>query len=443
MFNEMRQVMQRNRDLITLAWLLSLILIFPYMEVVPFGELIFMLLITSFLLSALYSVSDRPSQVAVGFLLAIPTLLCSWTYIFLPTPKIWIALLLTLTVFFAYIILAILHRVITVRQVTMVELYRAVMIYIMISVVFGMLYLLLEILAPHSFQFNAGPADTQSLFYFSFVALSTAGFGDITPISPVSRSLVSIELLVGVMYMAVLIGLLVNAHYNARVSTPRDHWEEEERVGRIRRFRVPFISSGSPLAIIAIAVMLNLATSLVMRAFEIPLFLDTWGTSFAVIISGFPAGAAAGILYNLLIAVSFQDLSELAFILSSVFVAALTWFFWKRGWVDVRAPGLLIGAGMITGILNALLTFSIATALHLPHYAGTLAINQFFTRHIGNSATILLVEDVIVEMIDKTFSLMLAAVAAIMFTVLIERDMKEHEAAPPSAECGERPPDGT
>jgi voltage-gated potassium channel len=442
MFDEIKLALQRNRDLITLFWLIALILLFPYMEIVPFGELIFIVLITAFLLAALYSVSDRPSQVAVGFLLAVPTLLCSWTYVFIQTQKIWVAMLLTLTVFFAYIVLAMLHRVITVRQVTMVELYRAVMIYIMISVIFGLMYLLLEILAPHSFQINAGPSDPQSLFYFSFVALSTAGFGDITPVTPLSRSLVSIELLVGVMYMAVLIGLLVNAHYSARFSTPREAWKEEGGGGRIRRFRLPFVSSGSPLAIIAIAVMLNLATSLVMIVFEFPLFMDTWGTSFAVIISGFPAGAVAGILYNILIAISFQDLSSLAFILSSVFVAAMTWFFWKRGWVDVRVPVLLVGAGVITGVLNALLTFSIAALLHLPQYEGTIAINQFFTRQLGDTVTVLMVENVIVEMIDKTFSLVLAAVAAILFTGLIERDMKEHETAPPPAERVEKPPGG-
>jgi voltage-gated potassium channel len=441
MMNEIKEVIQRNRDLITLFWLIALILIFPYMEVVPFGQLIFVILITAFLLAALYSVSDRPSQVAVGLLLAVPTLLCSWTFVFIQTQRIWVALLLSMTVFFTYIVLAVLHRVITVRQVTLVELYRAIVIYIMISVIFGLMYLLLEILAPHSFQINAGPSDPQALFYFSFVALSTAGFGDITPVTPMSRSLVSIELLVGVMYMAVLIGLLVNAHYSARFSTPREAWKEEGGVGRIRRFRLPFISSGSPLAIIAIAVMLNMATSLVMIAFEFPLFMDTWGTSFAVIISGFGAGAVAGILYNILIAVGFQDLSAVAFTISSVFVAGLTWVFWKRGWVDVRAPWLLVGAGVITGILNALLTFSIVFLLHLPHYEGTVAINQFFTRQLGDTVAILMVENVIVEMIDKTFSLVLAAVAAILFTGLIERDMQKSEAGPPPSDGGKSLPD--
>lgn len=441
MFDETWQLIRRNRDLITLVWVIGLILILPYVETLVFGEILFIFLVTAFLLTALYSVSDRPSQVAVGFLLAIPTLLCSWTYIFISTPKIWIALLLTLIVFFTYIVLALLHRVVTVRHVTLVELYRAIMIYIMVSMVFAMLYMLIEILEPHSFQFAAGPADTQAFLYFSFVTLSTAGFGDITAITPVARSLVSIELLVGIFYMAVLIGLLVNAHYNARFSVPRDHWKDEGRVGLIRRVRVPLLSSGSPLVIIAIAMMLNLATSLIMSLIGFPLFMDTWGTSFAVIISGFPAGAAAGILYNVLIAVSFGDPFQLIFSINSVFVAALTWFFWNRGWVDVRTPWLLIGAGAITGVLNALLGFVLSVTLQTPPYTGTLAIIEFFSRHFNHPETAVIVSDLILEVIDKTFSLVLAAVAAILFSGLIEQDIRQAREEAPK-EQGEEPPGG-
>jgi len=61
-------------------WLVAIILIFPFLETIPFGGLLLTLIITLFLLSALYSVSDRPIQVAVGFLLAIPPLLCSWAF---------------------------------------------------------------------------------------------------------------------------------------------------------------------------------------------------------------------------------------------------------------------------------------------------------------------------------------------------------------------------
>jgi voltage-gated potassium channel len=427
MFDDARMLIRRNRDLLTLLWLVAIILIFPYLETTPLGGLVLTLLITSFLLSALYSVSDRPVQVAVGLLLAIPTLLCSWTYVFIKTPEIWIALLITMTVFIIYILLAILQKVFIAREVTLVEIFRAVMIYMMIGAVFGIMYLLLETINPASFHFNTGPADTESLLYFSFVALSTAGFGDITPGTPVSRSLVSIELLVGVMYMAVLIGLLVNAHYNARYSATREQWKGEEKPGQIRRYHVPVFSSGGPLAIVAIAMMLNLATSLVMVAFSLPFFLDTWGTSFAVIISGFTVGAIAGVLYNILMAVTVWNITSLVFIFSSILVAALTWFFWNRGWVDIRHPWLLVSAGAVTGILNAILVLVLSALLSIPPYSGTLTIYQYFSHLAGDTGSALLLVELVVETVDKTVSLVLAAVAAVIFTGLFERDLKREK----------------
>ncbi|MCU0631857.1 MAG: ion channel [Methanolinea sp.] len=421
MFHELRTLLQRNRDLFTLLWLIAIILAIPYLDESRLGVLILVLLITGLLLSALYSVSDRPTQVAVGFLLCIPTLLCSWTYMVVPSMEIWIALVISLIVFLVYILSVVLRRVVKAREVTLVELFRAVIIYMMIGLAFGLLYLILEILVPHSFHFSSGIHDPESLIYFSFVALSTSGFGDITAVAPIARSLVTIELLIGVMYMAVLIGFLVNAHYSAKYSKPRGEWREEG-TGPIMRFRVPFLSSGGPLTILAIAVMLNMASSMVMVVFGVPLFLDTWGTSFAVIMSGFPVGALAGVLYNLLMAFTIWEPTSLMFAGSSVLVAALTYIFWRRGWVDVRRPGNLIAAGALTGLVNALFTFSLTIALGLPSYEGILDFFRLVQNLSGNSWVAHLLVNLVVEVIDKTFCIVLAAIAAVFFTNYFKRE---------------------
>jgi hypothetical protein len=426
MIDDFKTIFRRNRDLITLGWLISIILIFPYFEGTAFGEMLLVILISALLLSALYSVSDRPSQVAAGFLLAVPTLLCAWTEFFVPSDDIWVALLLSLTVFLSYITLSILHRVFKAKEVTLVEMIRAVTSYIMIGLAFGMVYLLVEALSPDSFQFTYGTTNIQSLIYFSFGALSTAGFGDITAISPVARSLVIIEMLIGVMYMAVLIGLLVNAHYSARYSTPRERWIEG-REGAKKRFRAPFLSSGGTPVLLAIAVMLNMSTALVAAALNLPLFLDTWGTSLGVILGGFPVGAAAGILSNVILGLTIWDPASILFAACSVLVAAMTWLFWSRGWVDVRTPWLLLAAGIATGIVNAFATFSISTAFGQPPYEGTLAIYRFFTGILPGPVMPGFATSLLVEIIDKTLCIVLAAVASVFLTDFFEKEQNKDE----------------
>ena len=53
-------------------------------------------------------------------------------------------------------------------------------------------------------------------FYFSFVTLSTVGYGDITPVSRIARMLAAMEAMTGLLYVAVLIARLVSLY-----STPK------------------------------------------------------------------------------------------------------------------------------------------------------------------------------------------------------------------------------
>ena len=59
-------------------------------------------------------------------------------------------------------------------------------------------------------------------FYFSFITLSTVGYGDITPVSRIARWLAAMEAMTGLVYVAVLIARLV-ALYSTPNSTPKSH----------------------------------------------------------------------------------------------------------------------------------------------------------------------------------------------------------------------------
>jgi hypothetical protein len=69
---------------------------------------------------------------------------------------------------------------------------------------------------PHSFGIGNGDTEKSNLFYlllyFSFTTLTSVGFGDITPITHQARSLVIIEQLIGVFFVAVLIARLAGLH---------------------------------------------------------------------------------------------------------------------------------------------------------------------------------------------------------------------------------------
>jgi len=111
----------------------------PYLKKTLLGRLVLTILVTAFLISAVCPVSSRPSQVAVGFLLAIPSLLCAWTCLVLPSMEIFTALLISLAVFLVFMVMTVLRKVITTREGTLIEFFRAVMVYMMIGLADGLL----------------------------------------------------------------------------------------------------------------------------------------------------------------------------------------------------------------------------------------------------------------------------------------------------------------
>jgi hypothetical protein len=86
--------------------------------------------------------------------------------------------------------------------------------YLLLAVVWALVYVQVEIAAPGSFKLipDGGPVGPQ-LAYFSLVTLTTLGYGDITPASPLTRLFAGIEAVQGALYLAIFIGrVLVLAH---------------------------------------------------------------------------------------------------------------------------------------------------------------------------------------------------------------------------------------
>ena len=94
----------------------------------------------------------------------------------------------------------------------------AISIYILIGVFWYLLYMLLLMIDPDSFTFNLPHTNKLSIdmLYFSFTTLTTLGYGDITPTSYTAKMWAMTEAMVGVMFLAVMIGRLIS-HFNSHL----------------------------------------------------------------------------------------------------------------------------------------------------------------------------------------------------------------------------------
>ena len=104
-------------------------------------------------------------------------------------------------------------------EISLNRIVGAICIYLMLGVIWSIGYSVLNIVEPGSFKGLtelADPAWNSDWIYYSFVTITTLGYGDITPLTQSAKTLSFAEAIVGQFYIAVLVAGLVSAYISAR-----------------------------------------------------------------------------------------------------------------------------------------------------------------------------------------------------------------------------------
>ena len=199
---------------------LALILGFPLLQPMQMG--LYGVLGIGVFAAALYAVYGEGRLTAIAFVLGIPAiagnLLASSGY----TRMFLVPGVVCGTLFLIFVTAVLLKSVIAAARVTLQTLYGSIAAYVMIGLMWGGIYFLLETLRPaafHSALKPGVPVPWQDFMFFSFVTLTTVGYGDMVPVAALAKSLVMLEAVTGVMYPAIMIARLV-ALYGANKREP-------------------------------------------------------------------------------------------------------------------------------------------------------------------------------------------------------------------------------
>jgi len=129
----------------------------------------------------------------------------------------WLYLLLLL-VFFLFAGWQTAHQILFTGPVDGNRIIGAIALYLLIGLVWALLYAMIDLMMPGAFNgidSDQWATNIPDFTYFSFVALSTLGFGDISPINPVARALVYLEAQFGQFYLAILVASLIGIRLTA------------------------------------------------------------------------------------------------------------------------------------------------------------------------------------------------------------------------------------
>lgn len=162
------------------------------------------------LASAYALTADRKKAIIVLFI-AAPFVILDGLNVFFTNHLLMVGAFSFGTILYFYIVVLLVTNLLSIRVITADLIFCAISIYLLIGIMWAGIYSVLEVIAPGSFS------DNTDLLYFSFVTLTTVGFGDVAPLSVLTRRLAVFEAAMGSIYMAVIIAMIVGRYMSMQV----------------------------------------------------------------------------------------------------------------------------------------------------------------------------------------------------------------------------------
>lgn len=207
------------RFVLLLVAILAELMFAPLLAGSEFGLHAAQVLASLVMLAALWAAGAQRASVLLFVAALVAQLLATYWG---ATPMRLAALTLRIA-FFGYATGLIMWRTLRRSDVTIDAIAGAACAYTLLALVWAGLYMLLELLHPGSFlipaawRMGASGDPGAALVYFSFVTLTTVGYGDITPVWPGAGGLAAAEAIIGQLYLAITIARLVGLHTSRRI----------------------------------------------------------------------------------------------------------------------------------------------------------------------------------------------------------------------------------
>ena len=207
------RTLQRHPSAALLAVQLLGVVVYPFMDGSAAGRAAFSLFSLVVLVLAVWALRTTPALTWVSVLLGVPVVVLTLLEGFNPSDEgivLWSSVLHA--AFYFYTTYGLLRYMFNDRRVTPDELFAVGATFTVVAWAFAYLYVAVQIIWPGSFTAALDaemPRTWVELLFLSFTTLTSTGLSDIVPVQPHARSLVMIEQVAGLMYVALVISRLV------------------------------------------------------------------------------------------------------------------------------------------------------------------------------------------------------------------------------------------
>ena len=214
----------RHKFSILLLSLILILVVSPLLDPDGVGGLLWTIGLTAmFLIGSLVNLERKwvfRTTIPVVFL----AILTSWAALIMKSNPVCLTQFFVVAIFTASLAAFILISVLFDDMKRTHAILGAICVYLLIGLTWAVLYSALELIEPEPFAFDVlrheresnGLTSFSQLTYFSFVTMSTLGYGDITPRTELAETICWIQSVVGQLYIAILVAWLVNALPNEK-----------------------------------------------------------------------------------------------------------------------------------------------------------------------------------------------------------------------------------
>jgi hypothetical protein len=191
---------------------LLVVLAYPFLDTSTAGRAVLGVVQMALVFTAVWAVRRTPALSWVAVLLGVPAMVFAVLEAVEPTTD-WIVLISAVlhAPFYLYVSYAMLRYLFHDDRVTRDELFATGAAFTVVAWAFAYIYAAAQVLWPGSFVGAGGSGDREwfDLLYLSFTTLTSVGLSDIIPVLGHARSLVMVEQVAGVFYVALVVARLV------------------------------------------------------------------------------------------------------------------------------------------------------------------------------------------------------------------------------------------
>lgn len=204
----------KGRFLTLLVLILAMLIVAPLAEELVHLRMLMDIFWSAVFIGVIYAVSHKKRHILIALLLALPMLAAIWAKYLGRHQGLEVVGGLCGAAFFIFAIIQILIFIYSQKEVTTDLIVGAAIVYLLMALAWSFLFGVLESLHPGSFSIPEiqGISTSRNFVYFSFVTITTLGYGDITPVTTLARSLSFLEAVIGQLYLVVQVAWLVGVH---------------------------------------------------------------------------------------------------------------------------------------------------------------------------------------------------------------------------------------